>query len=142
MIKTFRGLIVDGGQDTIPLHTSDGSTGYRIVKFEIMSNDPLANDTESVMKIFTIAGTAISGTIDFNDTTLVAAAFRSSPSVITENGYSAIIFDQVVFNQDIFITHVDIHGSEACNYYIELEQIRLSDNENTVATLKDIRANV
>ena len=39
-IKTFRGLLADGGQDTIVLHTNDGSTGYRIVKFQLMPDAP------------------------------------------------------------------------------------------------------
>ena len=44
-----------------------------------------------------------------------------------------------IFNQDIYITHVDSDASAPINYYIELEQIKLDLNENTVATLKDIR---
>ena len=42
----------------------------------------------------------------------------------------------MIFNQDIYVTN---YGSGAMNYYIELEQIKLDLNENTVATLKDIR---
>ena len=50
------------------------------------------------------------------------------------------IFDNEIFNQDIYITFRDIGGAtQSCNYYIELETIRLDLNENTVATLKDIR---
>ena len=44
------------------------------------------------------------------------------------------------FNQDIFVTcDTGSTSGESCNYYIELEQIKLDLNENTVATLKDIR---
>jgi len=51
-----------------------------------------------------------------------------------------IIFDKEIFNQDIYITHTEAAGSAlACNYYIELEQVKLDLSENTVATLKDIR---
>ena len=51
-----------------------------------------------------------------------------------------VIFDNEKFNQDIFVTNVDVVGNSApINYYIELEQIKLSLDENTVATLKDIR---
>ena len=39
-IKTFRGLMAADTQDTIVLHTNTGSTGYRIVKFQIMGNTP------------------------------------------------------------------------------------------------------
>ena len=51
-----------------------------------------------------------------------------------------IVFDNMKFNQDIFVTNVD-GGAEnrAINYYIELEQVKLRLDENTVATLKDIR---
>ena len=51
----------------------------------------------------------------------------------------AVVFDNEIFNQDIYITHTDAHATGECNYYIELEQIKLDLNENTVATLKDIR---
>jgi hypothetical protein len=44
----------------------------------------------------------------------------------------------MTFNQDIFITLGSQSGA-SCNYYIELEQVKLDLNENTVATLKDIR---
>jgi len=40
MIKTFRGLIADGETDTIVLHTNDGSIGYRIVKFQVIQEQP------------------------------------------------------------------------------------------------------
>ena len=42
----------------------------------------------------------------------------------------------MTFNQDIYIT---CKSSGNMNYYMELEQIKLDLNENTVATLKDIR---
>ena len=45
----------------------------------------------------------------------------------------------MTFNQDIYVTHTDVLGAGACNYYIELEQFKLDLSENTVATLKDIR---
>jgi len=50
-----------------------------------------------------------------------------------------IIFDHEIFNQDIYVTHWSDSGADACNYYIELEQVKLSVDESTVATLKDIR---
>ena len=51
MIKTFRGQIADGGQDTILLHTNDGSAGYRIVKFQIMTSAPGTTRAEHILKI-------------------------------------------------------------------------------------------
>jgi len=141
MIKTFRGLIADGAQDTIVLHTNDGSTGYRIVKFEIIDPAPGTANFENVVKIYSISQTVIDGLIDFSENTLLGCAFwqynASNPSHSTPY---QIIFDKMVFNQDIYITHKDVSGNaNSSNYYIELEQVKLDLNENTVATLKDIR---
>jgi len=140
-IKSFRGKIADNGVETISLHTNNGSVGYRIVKFELMAIDPMNNNQESVVKIFSIPQTtAPTATIDFSDNTLLAAGFVESDNSGATPTFNeaAIIFDNMVFNQDIFVTHIE-QGSDAVNYYIELEQVKLDLNENTVATLKDIR---
>jgi len=141
MIKTFRGLIVDGGIDSVPLTTRTGSTGYRVVKFQIMTPQPGAINTELVVKIYKVpqAGAA-TATVDFSDPTLLAVAtFQQAAD--SWNTYDTIIFDREIFNQDIYVTCQDTQNADGANYYLELEQIKLSDNENTVATLKDIRAN-
>ena len=138
MIKSFRGLIVDGGQDTIVLHTNDGSMGYRIVKFQIMGPD--ANtDLEVVIKIYKILQASVTTIIDFSDNTLLGTA---SINDSTDRHYAPppiVIFDQEVFNQDIYVTNKGHDNPSPVNYYIELEQVKLDLNENTVATLKDIR---
>jgi len=140
MIKTFRGLMADQTQDTIVLHTNDGSTGYRIVKFETIGATPGASNQESVTKIYKVSQTAIDGTIDFSDNTLLGAAVTTT-SVDQEDFplNNAIIFDGEIFNQDIYVTHFDVKTGESANYYIELEQVKLSLDESTAATLKDIR---
>ena len=138
-IKTFRGLIADGAQDTIVLHTNDGSTGYRIVKFQLMGNAPGTVNYESIVKIYKISQTAVDGEVDFSDNTMIAAGFLEGSTSVTSTDGIVIVFDNEIFNQDIYITHTDIEGSAAVNYYIELEQVSLDLNENTVATLKDIR---
>ncbi len=38
-IKSFRGLLADDGIETVPLHTNNGTTGYRIVKFQLMAQN-------------------------------------------------------------------------------------------------------
>jgi len=142
MIKTFRGLIADGLQDTIVLHTNDGSTGYRIAKLQIMSNTPYdQNAAEHVLKVYKVSQTTVDGVVDFSNQTLLGVAIINNnttgyqyPSVPT------IIFDTEIFNQDIYITHVDAVNAVPCNYYLELEQFKLDINEMTVATLKNIRA--
>lgn len=142
-IKSFRGQLADGGQDKITLHTKDGSTGYRIINMSIIPNDPTKNgNSESVVQIWKVEQSTVSTTavdINFNDQTLLGVGMwvgSDSPSYQFSN---QIIFDRDIFNQDIYITHTNTDGSKPVNYYIELEQIKLDLNENTVATLKDIR---
>ena len=138
-MKSFRGLIADDTIQTVPLSTNNGSIGYRIKKFETIYNNPAGLSAEGVMKIYTIPQTSTDATIDFSDNTLLAAAFIENNNSATYFGGRTIIFDNMTFNQDIYITFEDNGASHSCNYYIELEQVKLALDENTVATLKDIR---
>lgn len=137
-IKSFRGLIADDATDIVPLHTNTGSKGYRIVKFEIMPSKISVAHTNAVVQIFTIEdNVAPSTTIDFSNNTLLAAA-RYVDRVNVEMS-EATIFDNMTFNQDIYIKYKDADAATEINYYIELEQVNLALDENTVATLRDIR---
>ena len=139
-IKSFRGKIANGGIDTVVLHTNNGSIGYIIKSLRVIGSDPINNEDEGVIKVYTVPQTAATSTVDFSDQTLLAvgvwtsrATSRSYP--LNENIY----FDNMTFNQDIYITCVEGATGNALNYYLELEQVKLDLNENTVATLKDIR---
>jgi len=138
VMKSFRGLIADDGTDIISLHTNDGSQGYRIKKFEIMPSKIGVAHQNAVVQIFSIDdGTAPNTTIDFSNQTLLAAA-RYVDRVNVEMS-EATIFDNMTFNQDIAIKYKDADAATEINYYLELELVKLDLNENTVATLKDIR---
>ena len=140
-IKSFKGLLANGGQETIVLHTNNGSTGYRIKKFQVIAQAPGDAAVDLVMKIHKIEQTttpSTGATIDLSDNTLLAVAHYSAATA-TFSQDTTIIFDNEVFNQDIYVTLTDNDGNDSCNYYIELEQVKLSLDENTVATLKDIR---
>jgi len=138
-IKTFRGLITDNTSDVISLHTSNGMTGYQIKKFEVVHQDE-SDDLSATVKIFSTPQTTQVATIDFSDQTLLAACAYRSNKTDTGLGVTTIIIDNMKFNQDIYITYRDNETPDKqVNYYIELEQVRLDLNENTVATLKDIR---
>jgi len=141
MIKTFRGLMADDTQDTIVLHTNNGEMGYRIVKFQAIPKKPMTLDQENVVKIYKVQQTTVDGDVDFSDQTLLAVCCVSWDNDSATPGIGeAIIFDQEIFNQDIYITHEDVaSGARDCNYYLELEQVKLDLNESTVATLKDVR---
>ena len=138
MIKTFRGTIADASQETVVLHTNDGSTGYKIVKFQVMPGTFV--NAELIIRVWKVPGKTGSGNIDFSDNTMLAAAQYSSSSTGETNPEDeVIIFDREVFNQDIYITNEGVSNAQTMNYYLELEQVKLDLNENTVATLKDIR---
>jgi hypothetical protein len=139
-IKSFRALIEPGAVDQVPLHTNNGATGYQIKKFQIIGHNPQTEGYESVLKIYSIPQTtaSVDGVIDLSDNTLLAAIFLTGDHAPSQMFEQVIIVDNMTFNQDIYITHSNTQG-HAVNYYIELEQIKLDLNENTVATLKDIR---
>jgi hypothetical protein len=142
-LKTFRGLIADDTQDTIVLHTNNGSTGYRIKKFELFPYAPGGSGTNSehTVQIWSVAQSTIDIVTDFSNQELLGAGMMAvSASGVANPSILNVIFDNMTFNQDIYITHKEsAASSEPINYYIELEQIKLDLNENTVATLKDIR---
>jgi len=142
VVKTYRGLLADGGQDRIPLSTKDGSMGYRIVKFQAFPNQPGTSDWESTLQVFKTEQTSISTTsavVNFTDNDLLAAIYYPESSNLSYSGMPTVIFDSEIFNQDIFITHTETAGTMKINYYIELEQIKLDHTQNMSATLKAIR---
>tara|TARA_Y100000310_G_C20298891_1_gene630802 strand:+ start:249 stop:692 length:444 start_codon:yes stop_codon:yes gene_type:complete len=142
MIKTFRGLLADGEQEKIRLSTKNGKIGYKIIKFQLIGPAPGTTAGESTVKIFKVTQTSVTGDIDFSDGNLLAAAFWSNHNTATNYTEDLnVIFEQEVFNQDIFITHDESNSSAACNYYLELETINLTDNAAVVSTLRDIRLN-
>jgi hypothetical protein len=138
-IKTFRGLLSDGVEEKIRLTTLTGTTGYRILKFELIPPAPGVSNGENVVKIYKVTQAAVDALVDFTETTMLAAGYYAAES----SSYSdnkTVVFDNEIFNQDIFITNKDARGnSQAINYYIELEQVKLDSNETSVATLKNIR---
>jgi len=140
MIKSFRGQLAHEGQDTIRLSTNKGLIGYKVVKLEIIGQKPASVTQESVVQIYTVdPNTTPDGEINFTDPLLLAVGYYENNHSNEIYGGTQIIFDTVKFNQDIFITHFEAGTSAPINYYIELEQVKLSKDEATVATLKDMR---
>jgi len=140
ILKTFRGLLADEQQDTIHLETIDGRTGYRIHKFQVIGPDQ-SETAEATIKIYKNEQTSIDGNIDFSDNRLLAAAIYQQN--VTGQNYpldTLIVFDNEVFNQNIFISQRGDATSAKINYYIELEQVKLDSNETAVATLKNIKS--
>jgi len=144
MIKTFRGKLADDEIRVFNLATNTGSTGYRITKFQVIPADPSTDNMEATIKIYKIPQATASNTIDFEDQTLIAAAYienHDGTSAGFSNFTNAVIFDTEIFNQDISVTLAagSGAGTSGVNFYFELELVKLDLNENTMATLKDIR---
>ena len=139
-IKTFRGQLTDGAQQKIRLSTNNGMTGYRIVKLQMIPKNAGTGDVEGGLKIFKVFQDTVDGTFDFTDSQLLGGAYAS----YRDNSFfnEVYIFDQEVFNQDIFITYYDSSTGQPMNYYLELELIQLNKNSQSVVTLKDIRTNI
>ena len=106
-----------------------------------MTGDEIGTvETANLVAIYSVPQTNAVGTADFNDNTLLAAAdYRQHDNEAYGNTANVIVFDNMVFNQDIYVTNMAHNAAQTMNYYIELEQMKLDLNENTIATLKDIR---
>jgi len=142
MIKTFRGLLTDtspGNQNRIRLQTIKGKVGYRIVKFQIITELPGITQVEFIVKVYKSEQATVDGVINFGEDDLLAAAEYAANDNGWTAGSHAVIFDNEVFNQDIYITGIDVNGSYNVNYYLELEVIPLDDAGAEYTTLKDMR---
>ena len=143
VVKTFRGLLADGGQDQIHLQTIKGKVGYRIVKFALFPNRPGGTShVESVGQIFKVQQSTVptaNSIVDFSSSDLLAAAYLTDDVNNTSGPLQIVIFDQEIFNQDIYVTHTDEAGTAKINYYIELEVIPLTDQGAEYTTLRDMR---
>ena len=146
MIKSYKGLMADSTQERIRLGTPQGKIGYKIVKFDIMGHQlGDGGDQEHVVMLWKTdhsgdLATNVTSRPDFSDQTLLGAAFLVNDISSQLNYSTSVIFDTEIFNQDIFVTLRDVAGSESCNYYIELEQVKLNENEALVAIVKNLRA--
>jgi len=118
----------------------------RINKFQVISGNPVSESDRWVLKIFTTEKDETGSertptvTVNFDDPTLLAVGVFSSnenSQIYPED--MTIVFDNMKINQDIFVTAKAESGTRV-NYYLELEQMKLSKDEATVATLKDMRA--
>jgi hypothetical protein len=137
VVKTFRGSLADGTEDRIRLSTIKGKVGYKIVKFQTIAADPAGASTKSVTQMWKTSQSSIGGAINFSDSDLLAAAYISHNLTSGAGSYNYVVFDNEIFNQDIFVSSAANPGP--VNYYIELEVIPLDDAGAEYTTLKDMR---
>ena len=125
-VHSFRGLLGDGGQDEINLERQNLNVAYRVVKFELMGQIPGAIPQESVVKIYRETQDSIDGVVNFTDSTLLATAIWMKHSDVIYTLAESVVFDNILFSRNIYVTHKDIEAGESCNYYIELEEVPVS----------------
>jgi len=136
-IKTFKGKLADSAQDKIHLSGGESDHGYRISKLAIIPARPGAVRQESVVKVYKLKQSAVDAVIDFTDDALLASGITTNQTDANDTYSQIIVFDREVVNQDIYITHEDQGtSSAACNYYLELEEIKMSGSEQAVVNFK------
>jgi hypothetical protein len=136
----FRGMLADGAEERIKLATIKGKVGYKIVKFQLLPYDPSGSNSESIVKVFKTAIGGGTSLINFTEQDLLAAAFYSGGSGAASPQDLMVIFDNQIFNQDIYINHTDNSSApQPINYYIELETTPLTDQGAEFTTIQSLR---
>ena len=125
-VHSFKGLLGDGGRDEINLERQNANVAYRIIKFELMPATPGGSSYENVVKIYREKPSSITATIDFNENGLLAAAYLEGNTSTYYNDFLTVVFDNILFSRNIFVTHVDVDTGADVNYYIELEEVPVS----------------
>jgi len=128
-VHSFRGLLADGGQRKIRIQGPVGAIAWRITKLEGFPNLPGTQDCESVLQIFREEQSAVSitiATVDFDNAETLAASFYVDAASGSAGPVLTTIMDNALFVRNIWITHTDTSGSQNMNYYIELEEVKVS----------------
>jgi len=126
-MHSFRGQLPSGEQERIRIQGSVGAVAWRINKLQIIGGEPGEETIELVLKIYREEQTTVDNTVNFADDELLAVAyFDDSSSTGTVMG-STIIFDNALFSRNLHVGAIDTSGSgRSCNYYIELEEVKVS----------------
>ena len=130
-VHSFRGLLTDvdgGNQNKIRIQGSVGAIAWRITKFQLMLETPYDTDAgENIVKIFREEQSSITATVNFEDDELLAAAIINNSTTGYQNpSIPIIVFDNALFVRNIWITNFDNQSTLSCNYYIELEEVKVS----------------
>jgi len=135
-VHSFRGLLGDGGEDEINLERQNVNLAYRIIKFQAMGITE--NETyETTLKIYRESQTSIDSIVDFSDQDLLGAILYGDTGGASIFSNQSIIFDNVLFSRNIYVTNKSIAAASAMNYYIELEEVPVG-----AATLMQLKLGV
>jgi hypothetical protein len=141
-VVSFRGLMTEASHERLKLSTLTGKTGYKIRKLQIISSAPYVQQIKGILKVYKDeqSGTP-DGLVNFGDQTLLGVStYHDNPVAEDMAESETIIFDNITFNQDIFLTYKDVGvNGVSVSYYIELEKLKLTDLEATFHTLQSIK---
>jgi hypothetical protein len=144
-VHSFRGLLGDGGQHEINLERQNANVAYRIIKFNGIPKDPMTLDQEPVCKIYREEQTSIDGNVDLGEPALIAVLaqkWQADVAVSSTDG-AVIIMDNILFSRNIYVTHKDMAGGgRDCNYYLELEEVPVSNSTLMQIKLGTARTNI
>jgi len=125
-MHSFKGILATDGQARIRIEGATGEIAWRINKFQIMADDPGVGNVEAIVQIFREEQDTPSATVNFSNDEHLAVAFIAASS----NAYYAapleVIFDNALFVRNIYVTVKTVLGSSSINYYIELEEVKVS----------------
>jgi len=124
-MHSFRGLLADGGQDKIRIEGATGEIAWRITKFQVVATSADIN-IETVIKIYRENQTSVTAGIDFTESELLAAAMYNDSTSQSYMPTPIVVFDNALFSRNIYVTNLSPDNAGSINYYIELEEVKVS----------------
>ena len=133
-IHSFRGNLEDGStstqrwQDKIRIQGPVGDVAWRITKLELIPQGIGTADTENLVMVWREEQdptTTAPNSIDFRNDELLAAGFFGANTQGTAE-LTAVVFDNALFVRNIWVTHYDHSTNQNINYYIEIEEVKVS----------------
>jgi len=128
-VHSFRGLLADGDQRKIRIQGPTGARAWRIMKFNLMLKTFTGNDRIHGVSIWREEQSSVSTSaidIDFDNDELLASGVAAWDTTQPQLSSQAIVFDNQLFSRNIWVTHTEESGGGLCNYYIELEEVKVS----------------
>jgi len=123
-MHSFKGLLADGVQERIRIQGSVGAVAWRITKLQAITTSPGTTTAEAVIKIYREEQSTIDAVINFDDVELLGVVFWSGRTSAVPG--DTIIFDNSLFTRNIYVTAKDVDSARDTNYYIELEEVKVS----------------
>jgi hypothetical protein len=136
-VHSFRGLLGDNAQDEINLERSNLNLAYRIIKFQVLPESAADENAEATIQIWkekqTMPGATTFVEVNFTNPDLLATALWVNSGSQTEPRAFHVVFDNVLFSRNLYVSNNDPQG-RSMNYYIELEEVPV--NAATLMQLK------